>query len=221
MTEIIESLIEDFSLSNLSNFLLNKNPNFTIYEPPERLYQFEREKFTEVYKIGKLNLSDDKELLAFSIKTAGDLTERSSKKAQYEISKNLLKVSFAPCGIFVFYDDEGNFRFSLVYAVYSGIRATFSHYRRYTYYVAKGKPYRTFLKALKEANFDTLKNIISAFSTQPLTKEFYTEIQNWYAWARRHSLFPGGISEENLIRLLTRLIFVWFLKERKLIPDEI
>ncbi|MCX8034510.1 MAG: BREX-1 system adenine-specific DNA-methyltransferase PglX [Thermodesulfovibrio sp.] len=221
MPEIIETLVEEFSLLKLSNFLMSKNPNFTIYDPAERLYQFETEKFTEIYKIGKLTLNDGKELLSFSVKTAGELTERSSKKSQYELAKNLLKVFFTPCGIFVFYDVEGNFRFSLVYTVYSGTRATFSHYRRYTYYVAKNKPYRTFLKALTEATFDTLENIISAFSTQPLTKEFYTEIQNWYAWALRYCNFPGGILEENLIRLLTRLIFVWFLKERKLIPEEI
>ncbi len=73
---------------------------------------------------------------------------------------------------------------------------------------------------LKEI-FSTLDNIIKSFSTQPLTEEFFTEIQNWYAWALKHAKFPGGILEENLIRLLTRLIFVWFLKEKKLIPDSI
>ncbi|MGC9033913.1 MAG: Eco57I restriction-modification methylase domain-containing protein [Thermosulfidibacteraceae bacterium] len=85
----------------------------------------------------------------------------------------------------------------------------------------KGRPYRTFLKALYEGDFSQLKTLITAFSTLSLTKEFYTEIQNWYAWALKNVWFPGGTPEENLIRLLTRLIFVWFLKEKGLIPKEI
>lgn len=221
IAEIIENLVRNFSTEELSNFLLLKNQNFTVYHPPERLYDYERDRFAEIYKLGNVRLDDYRELLAFAIKTEEELTERSSKRAQYELAKNLLKQFRTPCGIFVFFDSNGNFRFSLVYAVYSGTKATFSHYRRYTYYVAADKPYRTFIKALTEARFDNLDDIISAFSTQPLTKEFYTEIQNWYAWVLKHAKFPGGTTEENLIRLLTRLIFVWFLKERKLIPDEI
>jgi hypothetical protein len=124
-------------------------------------------------------------------------------------------------GFFVFYDAEGNFRLSFIHSLYSGVNRKFSHYKRYTYYVATDKPYRTFIKALIDANFDTIENITTAFSTLPLTKEFYTEIQNWYAWALKYVWFPGGTSEENLIRLLTRLIFVWFLKERKLVPEKI
>ncbi|GLI54327.1 Eco57I restriction-modification methylase domain-containing protein [Thermodesulfovibrio yellowstonii] len=221
IAEIIENLARNFSIEQLSNFLLLKNQNFTISHPPERLYAYERDRFAEIYKIGNATLNDNRELFAFAIKTEGELTERSSKKAQYELAKTLLKIFYAPCGLFIFYDSNGNFRFSLIYAVFSGTKATFSHYRRYTYYVAADKPYRTFIKALAEAKFDTLEDLISAFSIQPLTKEFYTEIQNWYAWALKHAYFPGGTKEENLIRLLTRLIFVWFLKERKLIPDEI
>ncbi|PMP76176.1 MAG: type II restriction endonuclease, partial [Sulfurihydrogenibium sp.] len=60
-----------------------------------------------------------------------------------------------------------------------------------------------------------------AFSEKELTEEFYKEIQNWYAWALKHAKFPSGMPEENLLRLLTRMIFVWFLKEMKLIPEEI
>ncbi len=70
------------------------------------------------------------------------------------------------------------------------------------------------------------------FSTSLLTKQFYREIQNWYFWAlkkEQHVAFPNALDDdsddekynaENIIRLITRLIFTWFMKEKGLVnPD--
>ena len=70
------------------------------------------------------------------------------------------------------------------------------------------------------------------FSTQTLTDKFYKELYNWFIWAQDEDLdvyFPNKIEtedddrkglEEKLIRLITRIIFVWFLKQKDgLIPD--
>ena len=61
---------------------------------------------------------------------------------------------------------------------------------------------------------------------QELNKKFYRELSNWYFWAVDNVTFPedAGENEEvrnatSVIRLITRLIFVWFIKERKLVPD--
>ncbi|MCX7916266.1 MAG: hypothetical protein N3A53_08210, partial [Verrucomicrobiae bacterium] len=62
-----------------------------------------------------------------------------------------------------------------------------------------------------------------------LTKQFYTEIANWYFWAFDHVKFPmpevtpnpDAYKAQSLIRLITRLIFCWFVKEKGLIPDEL
>ncbi|MCC7431249.1 Eco57I restriction-modification methylase domain-containing protein [bacterium] len=59
-----------------------------------------------------------------------------------------------------------------------------------------------------------------------LNKNFYNEISNWYFRALQQVKFPTEKNTEtrnaqNLIRLLTRLIFVWFLKEKGLISDEL
>jgi len=76
-------------------------------------------------------------------------------------------------------------------------------------------------------NFDTLHNAWAAtLDINELNKRFYKELSNWYFWAIKKVVFPAG-DEENeevrnsigLIRLLTRLIFVWFMKEKGLIPD--
>ena len=63
-------------------------------------------------------------------------------------------------------------------------------------------------------------------SVEALNNRFYRELSHWYLWAQREVSFPkgGGLEEEKrnqvaLIRLLTRLIFVWFIKERGLVPE--
>lgn len=66
----------------------------------------------------------------------------------------------------------------------------------------------------------------NALSVEALNNRFYRELSHWYLWAQREVSFPkgGGLEEEKrnqvaLIRLLTRLIFVWFIKERGLVPE--
>jgi len=68
------------------------------------------------------------------------------------------------------------------------------------------------------------------FSVSLLNENFYNELFNWYLWATKMVKFPkpshDEIDEEShasisVIRLLTRLIFIWFIKEKKLIPKEI
>lgn len=63
-----------------------------------------------------------------------------------------------------------------------------------------------------------------------LNKRFYSELFNWYLWAVRSVKFPNNINDEkdntvynseSIIRLITRLIFVWFIKEKNLVPDHL
>lgn len=89
-------------------------------------------------------------------------------------------------------------------------------------------------------NFETLHKAWSkVLDTQTLNKRFYTELSNWYLWAIKTVVYPGYEMEaeknslftkedklrehnaKNLIRLLTRLLFVWFIKEKDLIPEEL
>lgn len=89
-------------------------------------------------------------------------------------------------------------------------------------------------------NFSSLHKAWSeVLDTQTLNKRFYTELSNWYFWAIKTVVYPGYEMEaeknslftkedklrehntKNLIRLLTRLLFVWFIKEKGLIPEEL
>lgn len=65
-----------------------------------------------------------------------------------------------------------------------------------------------------------------ALDTSTLNKKFYREIADWYFYAVENVEFPAGTIPDrqtrnatNTIRLITRLIFVWFIKEKGLVPD--
>lgn len=222
--EIVESLCLEFDIDKLKEYLLQKFPNFNPKPGTLPGTFYEDGTFNdveEVIRIGDVEINNYYSFCVFAIKYSNQLTSRTSKKKQFEIAKKLLRNLLYDAGFFVFFDQNGNFRFSLVYSNPIGTKREYSFYKRYTYYVEKGKPYRTIKKALIEMKTNTLEDIISAFSTLPLTKEFYDEIQRWYAWAIKEAVFPGGKIEENIIRLITRLIFVWFLKERGIIPEQI
>ena len=72
------------------------------------------------------------------------------------------------------------------------------------------------------------KHWMQVFSSELLTKKFYSELSDWYAWAVQVARFPNDLNtdtdddkfnHESCIRLITRLIFVWFLKQKHLIPE--
>jgi adenine-specific DNA-methyltransferase len=62
--------------------------------------------------------------------------------------------------------------------------------------------------------------------TTALNKRFYQDLANWYFWALPQTRFPkhapkdaDGRDSLSLIRLITRVIFCWFLKEKGLLSD--
>jgi len=66
---------------------------------------------------------------------------------------------------------------------------------------------------------------LGAFDIEKVTKQFFREVANWYFWALKHIRFPKDAPKEadghdhvSVIRLITRLIFCWFVKEKGLIP---
>jgi REP element-mobilizing transposase RayT len=78
-------------------------------------------------------------------------------------------------------------------------------------------------------DFDTLHAAWEQiFNVELLNERFYKELANWYFWALPQVEFPADLERDDekrratgLIRLLTRLIFCWFLKEKGLIPDKL
>ena len=138
--------------------------------------------------------------------------------------------------VFIPEDNDDNYRLSFIEITLdiaegsSRITRHYSNPRRYSYYLGKGIAYYTPNKYLNEkGRVVNAEDLRSRFSVEVLTKEFYQELSDWYAWAIKIIRFPNNLNDkkdddkfnnESAIRLITRLIFVWFLKQRHLVPDE-
>ncbi len=69
-------------------------------------------------------------------------------------------------------------------------------------------------------NFDTLhKAWEGILNTEALNRQFYGQLYAWYQWAVDECRFPDNAPQLQVIRLITRLLFIWFLKEKKLVPE--
>ena len=136
--------------------------------------------------------------------------------------------------LFIPEGNDANYRFSLITIDLNEteegkLQKIYSNPRRYSYYLGEGIAYYTPNKYLNAGRVTDEKDLTDRFSVEVLTKAFYQELSDWYAWAVKIVRFPNKLDDKNdvdkynseaAIRLVTRLIFVWFLKQKHLIPNE-
>ena len=79
----------------------------------------------------------------------------------------------------------------------------------------------------KPKNFDGLLAAwLAKLDTEELNRQFYRKLFNWFEWAVTEAKFPTNETktltpQEHVIRLITRLLFIWFLKEKGLVADNL
>ena len=124
------------------------------------------------------------------------------------------------------------------------IKRSYSNPRRFSHLLGQGGTFATPLKYLvelgsiaprREGNkqLTAVEDLFSRFSVEALTKEFYNELFSWYQWAVNEETgvyFPNQTEitdddfediDKKIIRLLTRLMFVWFIKQKNLVPNDL
>ena len=207
-------------------------PNDYIPSEEEVLFSTQMKYSTEAVKLGTCESLD---LVVYEVK------HNSKNDARVSLSKEAFRMLADEAKdralvVFVPEDSNANYRFSFIEITLeakddsSKISYNYSNPRRYSYFLGEGIAYYTPNKYLNEKGRVVSKeDLLSRFSVEVLTKEFYQELSDWYAWAIKIIRFPNDINDkeddakfnnEGAIRLITRLIFVWFLKQRNLIPNE-
>ena len=79
----------------------------------------------------------------------------------------------------------------------------------------------------KAHNFDGLLEAwLDALDTEALNRRFYLDLFRWFEQAVATAQFPAAATqtvsaEEHVIRLITRLLFVWFIKEKGLVSEDL
>ncbi|MBO5949654.1 MAG: Eco57I restriction-modification methylase domain-containing protein, partial [Fibrobacteraceae bacterium] len=194
--------------------------------------------------INKLGICESLDLVVYEIRhnSKNDARVGLSKEAFRFLANEWQDKALV---VFVPEDSNDNYRFSLITIEKdeSDSGRMIKHYsnpKRYSYFLGKGIACYTPNKYLNEKGrvkekiengkqitaFEDLKN---RFSVEVLTEAFYSELSDWYAWAVNVVRFPNKLDDETdddkynheaAIRLVTRLIFVWFLKQKHLIPEE-
>ena len=74
----------------------------------------------------------------------------------------------------------------------------------------------------KQPNFDGLLAAwLNTLDTEELNRRFYCELFGWFKRAVEEAKFPSTVpAEQQVIRLITRILFVWFIKEKGLVRED-
>lgn len=185
------------------------------------------ESITQSLLIGEINFPSGG-LAISSHLVLGDLTERSSRKKQFDLAKNFLKSSLNQnyqMGIFIFHDSHGNFRMSLIYAETDGKKRFWSNFRRFTYFISPDLPNRTFIKQFGSLSFSTLDEIKDAFSITAVTNLFYEEFFQVFDGIVETSKIPGKkisnlLAKDFTTLFVIRIIFLGFIQKKSWIGND-
>lgn len=215
-----------FNLNEWIRFLTNFIEAKTIRQVPEQLELDPSE--GKGYYLGQKTTTDNYEIGLFYIQTNSSVTNR--RVGLRQIVKPYLR--YLVDAALVVFDDGSNWRLSFV----CDIKDERTSPKRYTFVFGdSGNYYNTAVRRFydlqsKGVNFANLKD---TFSVEALSKDFYTQLYSWYQWALSdevHVTFPNNPNTEKddrenmnvkLIRLITRLLFVWFIKQKELVPNKI
>ncbi len=232
----LERKFASFDSSRQSGLPVDENRNDKKYFASARTIGFIRE-LPETAG-GDIN----RPVLVAAVEMRNDITERTSRQTQFNFAKRVLQNAvksgaaglngYPNQGIFFFYDKDGYFRISLVSAAMEGRRFKFNEAKRQSFYVNPERPNNVAKSRLQEP-IRTFADLKEAFSVEALTKEFYGRLFEWYEWAmkpRTGVTFPNDVADdkddrkynnEAIIRLITRLMFTWFIRQRGLVPEEL
>ena len=222
--QLKEMFQSSFDLQKWTEFIIDFFKAREVYRTPEQIDIDPSE--GRGYVLGYLDTSDTYRISFFYLKLNRSIDQR--KVGLRQLIDRYIKID-SDAGIGVF-DDGKHWRLSFI----TDLRGEKTSPKRYTFVF--GERQNQYLTAIdrfmglqkKGISFVSIKE---AFSVEALTKQFYNDLFNWYTWALKEDTgvyFPNNPNtpaddRENLdtkmIRLITRLMFVWFIKQKGLVPD--
>ena len=176
--------------------------------------------FTNTSTIGKLNFEDATHCGIYLIQVKKPLTDRTARKKQFDKAIEILKNEYLQAGLFVFYDANNSFRFSLIYPIYKGTKRSYSNYRRHSFYVSENLPNKTYQLQLSKYKMDSLAELKEMFSVERVSDLFYQEFKNEYDELKKgiKHLYNQEVSEQQSgdfgLLFIIRIIFLGFVQKK-------
>lgn len=195
----------------------------------------------EALNLGKISLVDGESIAIYEVELSDKVDiERNRRGIRDMLTTDWRNMGYAGAFMFCYRKDESILRFSYVSETWGfnkqgEYEKMSTNTKRYTYLLGEGRGCRTAIEqfgTLKNSK-QTLSDITNAFSVETLTKQFYKDLFEWYQWAIEPSSnvsFPNNTGTEDddredletkVIRLITRIMFVWFIKQKDLVPQRI
>lgn len=214
-------------------------PDCKLYNSPVNIPE-DSTQIDQMSQIGEAKMEGGK-LLLFDIAVNDKVVLEKNRVALNSVLAKRLEVGDNDAAIGVFHSrNSDSYRFTFVRkSVHFNDEGEMvnekTNAKRYTYILGPGRHCRTAQQRFERLHGlpkVTLADVEEAFSVEALTKQFYHELFDWYQWAASNemSVFypnledandPKQALQEHLIRLITRLIFVWFIKQKGLVPDKL
>ena len=195
----------------------------------------------EAFNLGRISLSDGESIAIYEVELTDKVDiERNRRGIRDMLTFDWKKMGYAGAFMFCYRKNESVLRFSYVSETWGfnkqgEYEKISTDTKRYTYLLGEGRGCRTAIEqfgVLKNSK-QALSDITAAFSVEALTKQFYKDLFEWFQWAIDNSsnvTFPNNIAvedddrddiEKKVIRMITRIMFVWFIKQKDLVPNRL
>ncbi|MBW4730031.1 Eco57I restriction-modification methylase domain-containing protein [Prevotella melaninogenica] len=235
--EIIESKYNRESWQQLlHDIFLNK---VTFHNSPGKVH-VSNHLAKEALNLGYIKLSDGLTIAIYEVELSDNVDIERNRRGIRDMLTTDWRTNHAGAFMFCYRKNESILRFSYVSETWGfnkqgEYEKISTDTKRYTYLLGEGRGCHTAIKQfgkLKESK-QALTDITEAFSVETLTKQFYKDLFEWYQWAIDDSTqvtFPNNITKEDddrddvekkVIRMITRIMFVWFIKQKELVPNRI
>ena len=210
----------------------------TFWTNPRKV-EVDRTRAKEALCLGIIKLSGDDTLIVYEVELDDHIRIEHNRRGLRDLLlSDWRSAGYAGALMFCYRKNESLLRFSYVSETYK-FNDQGDYYKqataplRYTYLLGEGRPCRTAIErftALKNSQ-QRLEDVTTAFSVEALTQQFYKELFDWFQWAVNpdsHVTFPNNVAtedddredlEQKIIRMITRIMFVYFIKQKNLVPD--
>ena len=210
----------------------------TFYNRPATVHVSSR-LAKEAFNLGRISLSDGESIAVYEVELTDKVDiERNRRGIRDMLTADWRNMGYAGAFMFCYRKNESVLRFSYVSETWGfnkqgEYEKISTDTKRYTYLLGEGRGCRTAIDqfGILKNSKQSLSDITAAFSVEALTKQFYKDLFEWYLWAvdeNSNVTFPNYVAtedddrddlEKKIIRMITRIMFVWFIKQKDLVPN--
>ncbi|MCD8302703.1 MAG: Eco57I restriction-modification methylase domain-containing protein, partial [Prevotellaceae bacterium] len=191
----------------------------------------------QAFYLGAITLENEKRLAVYEVELADNVNISRNRRGIRNLLTSHWRTDYVGAFVLSYRKNDSVYRFSYVSCFFDvdskgeyGKKETAT--KRYTYLLGEDLPCRTAAQrfTILHNSSKALEDVTEAFNVEALSKEFFSRLFQWYQWALSSEAgvtFPdtSGCNQEDvkikLIRLITRLLFVWFIKQKGLVPDDL